>query len=102
MFSFGFGCASAFRSPEGICSRPDRTGLKEQLMRGLWLTQAWGREGYGMRGEPAVAEAGVTLHQREACHVFSWGSCPWITGPWWWCERRWNSESHLNELQRWE
>ena len=24
-----------------------RTGLKEQLLRGLWLTQAGGREGYG-------------------------------------------------------
>ena len=57
---------------------PDRTGLKEQLIRGLWLTQAGGREGYGMRGEPAVAEAGVTLHQPEAHRVFSRGSCPWI------------------------
>ena len=26
--------------------RPDRTGLKEQLLQGLWLTQAAGREGY--------------------------------------------------------
>ena len=25
----------------------DRTGLKEQLIRGLWLTQAGGKEGYG-------------------------------------------------------
>ena len=63
---------------------PDRTGLKEQLIRGLWLTQAGGREGYGMWGEPAVAESGVTLQQPEACHVFSWGSRPWITGPWRW------------------
>ena len=30
--------------------RPDRTGLKEQLLRGLWLTQAGGREGYGGGG----------------------------------------------------
>ena len=38
-----------------------------------------------MRGEPAVAEAGVMLHQPEAHHAFSRGSCPWITGPWqWW------------------
>ena len=36
------------------------------------------------RGEPAVAEAGVTLHQPEACRAFSQGSCPWITGPWQW------------------
>ena len=37
-----------------------------------------------MRGEPAVAEAGVTLHQPEACRAFSRRSCPWITGPWQW------------------
>ena len=38
-----------------------------------------------MRGEPAVAEAGVTLHQPEARRVSSRGSCPCITGPWqWW------------------
>ena len=63
---------------------PDRMGLKEQLIRGLWLTQAWGVEGYGMRGEPVVAEASLTLQQPEAFHVFSHGSCPWITGPWQW------------------
>ena len=37
-----------------------------------------------MQGEPAAAEASVTLHQHDACHVFSRGSCPWITGPWQW------------------
>ena len=37
-----------------------------------------------MRGEPAAAEAGVTLHQPEARRPFSRGSCPWITGPWQW------------------
>ena len=37
-----------------------------------------------MRGEPAAAEANVTLHQPEAHRVFSWGSCPWITGAWQW------------------
>ena len=38
-----------------------------------------------MQGKPAAAEASVTLQQPEACHVFSQGSCPWITGPlqWW-------------------
>ena len=64
--------------------RSDRTGLKEQLIRGLWLAQARGREGYGVRGEPAAAEAGVTLHQPEARRAFSRGSCPWITRPWQW------------------
>ena len=51
---------------------------------GLWLTQAGGREGYGRRGKPAAAEASMTLQQAEACRVFSWGSCTWITGPWQW------------------
>ena len=37
-----------------------------------------------MRGEPAVAEANVTLYQPEARSAFSWGSCPWIMGPWQW------------------
>ena len=38
-----------------------------------------------MQGEPVVAEASMMLQQPEVCRVFSWGSCPWITGPWqWW------------------
>ena len=37
-----------------------------------------------MWGDPEATEAGVTLHQPEACRVFSRGSCPWITGPWQW------------------
>ena len=37
-----------------------------------------------MQGEPAAAEAGVTLQQPEVHLVFSWGSCPWIMGPWQW------------------
>ena len=45
---------------------PDRTGLKLQLIRGLWLTQARGREGYGMWGEPVAAEATMILQQPEA------------------------------------
>ncbi len=38
----------------------------------------------GMQGEPAVAEASVTLRQPEVHRAFSRGSCPWITGPWQW------------------
>ena len=37
-----------------------------------------------MWGELAVAEAGVTFHQPEACRMFFRGSCPCITGPWQW------------------
>ena len=43
--------------------RPDRTGLKEQLTRGLWLTQVGRREGYG---------CGASLWwQRPACRCSS-------------------------------
>ena len=53
------------------------------MIRGLWLTQAWwGREGYKMWGELAVAEASMMLQQPEACPVFSQGSCLWVMGPW--------------------
>ena len=48
-----------------------------------------GEGGVWMRGEPEAAEAGVMLHQPEAHHVFSWGSCPWITGPW----QRWAAQA---------
>ena len=37
-----------------------------------------------MQGQPAAAEASMTLQQREVHHVFSRRSCPWITGPWQW------------------
>ena len=38
----------------------------------------------GMQGEPAAAEASMTLQQPEVCSVSSRGSCPWIPGPWQW------------------
>ena len=38
-----------------------------------------------MWGEPAAAaEASITLQEPELRHVFSRGSCPWITGLWQW------------------
>ena len=37
-----------------------------------------------MRGEPAAAEASMTLHQPEARCAFFRVSCPWVTGPWQW------------------
>ena len=37
--------------------RWDRTGLKEQLIQGLWFAQAGGEGGVWMRGEPSVAQA---------------------------------------------
>ena len=41
-----------------------------------------------MQGEPAAAEACITLPKPEAHCVFSRGSCTWITGPWkWWTEQ---------------
>ena len=47
--------------------RPDRTGLKEQLLRRLWLTHRGEGAVRRRRGEPVAAEAGVTLQQPEAC-----------------------------------
>ena len=44
------GTTSVCRLPEGVCSCPDRMGLNEQLIMGLWLAQASGRLGYGMQG----------------------------------------------------
>ena len=37
-----------------------------------------------MRGEPAAAEASMTLQQPELHCAFSQGSCPQITGAWPW------------------
>ena len=63
-------------------------GLYQRLIRGLWLTHARGREGYGSynwnAGKPGAAEASMILPQPEVCSVFSWGTCPWIMGPWQW------------------
>ena len=44
----------------------------------------WGKVVYGMQGEPVEVEASMTLHQPEVRSVFSYASCPWITGPWQW------------------
>ena len=50
-------------------------------------------------GRACMTEAGVTLQQPEVCRAFSWGSCPWITGPWqWWAAqapRRGSADSDL-------
>ena len=51
--------------------RPDRTGLKEQLLRGLWLTQAGGGRGTEEAGRACGGRGVVTLQQPEARRVFS-------------------------------
>ena len=51
---------------------------------GALAHSGWGEGGVQMRDEPVAAEAGMMLHQPEAHCAFSWGSCPWITGPWLW------------------
>ena len=83
MFSFGFGPASACRSPEGLCSLLRQYGVKGAADSGALANSGQGEGGVWMWGEPA-AEAGVTLHQPEARRAFSRGSCPWITGSWQW------------------
>ena len=69
----------------------DRMGLKEQLIRGLWLTQARRREGYGMRGEPMVAEASVMFQQphRPSWKFKSLGL---------WCLQTWPARTSLSSL----
>ena len=54
------------------------------LFGGSGSLRPGGREGYGVQGEPSTAEASMRLQQPEARRVFSWGSCPWVTGPWQW------------------
>ena len=83
-FSFGFGPASACRSPEGICSLLRQEGVKGAAASGALAHSGRGEGGVRMRGEPAAAEASVTLHQPEARRAFSRGSCHWIMGPWQW------------------
>ena len=51
--------------------RPDRTGLKEQLLRGLWLTQAGGRERYRGGGARLRRQRRRDLQQPKACRAFS-------------------------------
>ena len=83
-FSFGFGPASACRSPEGICSLVRQDGVKGAAASGALGHSARREGGVLMRGEPAAAEANMTLHQPEVHLAFSRGSCPCITGPWQW------------------
>ena len=85
-FSFGFGPASACRSPEGIYSPPRQDGVKGAADLGALAHSGRGEGGVQRRrGEPVASEAGVTLQQPEARRAFSRGRCPWITGPWqWW------------------
>ena len=51
--------------------RSDRTGLKEQLLRGLWLTQAGGGSGTEEAGRACGVRGVVTLQQPEARRAFS-------------------------------
>ena len=59
-------------------------GLKEQLLPGLWLTQAGGGSGTEEAGRACSVRGVMTLQQPEARRAFSQGSCPWVTGPWQW------------------
>ena len=71
-------------SPEGICFSLRQDGVKGAADSGAVGHSGWGQGGVRMRGEPAVAEASVTLHQPVVRLAFSWGSGPWIMGPWQW------------------
>ena len=64
--SFGFGPASACRSPEGICSSLTQDGDKGAAASGALAHSGRREGGVWMQGEPAVAAAGMTLQQPEA------------------------------------
>ena len=84
-FSFGFGTSSLCGSPEGDFSPPRQEGVKGAAASGALAHPGRGEGGVRRRrGEPAAAEAGVTLHQLEARSAFSRGCCPRIPGPWQW------------------
>ena len=100
MFSFGYGPASACRSSEGICSSLRQDGIKGTAASVALAHSGRGEGGvWRRRGEPAAAEAVVTLRQPEARSAFSRGSCPCITAPWQWraaqAPRRGSVESDL-------
>ena len=68
-----------------MCSSLRQDGVKGAADLGALAHSGWGEVGVRMRGEPAAAEASVTLQEPEARRAFSRGSCPWITGSWqWW------------------
>ena len=70
-FSFGFGPAFACRSPEGVCSSLRQEGVKGAADYGALTHSGRGEGGVRIWDEPEAAEASVTLHQPEACRVFS-------------------------------
>ena len=55
--------------PQASVPHPDWSGLKHRLIRWFLFTQARGREGYRIQGEPTAAETGVTFQQPEVCRV---------------------------------
>ena len=68
----------------GVCSSLTQDGVKGAAVSGALAHSGRREAGVWMRGEPAAAEACVTLQQPQECPAFLWGSCPWITGPWQW------------------
>ena len=61
MFSFGFGPASACRSPEGVYSSLTQVRVKGAANEGVLARSGRGEGGVWMRGEPAAAETSVTF-----------------------------------------
>ena len=66
-----------------LCS--EKTGIKEQLLQELLLTQARGREGYGMQVKPSGGRGQHDASPAWGMPCVLQGCCPWITWPWqWW------------------
>ena len=63
---------------------PDRTGLKEQLLRVLWLTQAAGREGYRGGGASLRWPRHRDVAAARGTPCVLPGMLSLVTGPWQW------------------
>ena len=64
--------------------RSHRAGLKSSCFGGSGSLRPGGGRGTDA-GRACGCRGRMTLQQPEAHRVFSWGSCPWITGAWlWW------------------
>ena len=84
-FSFGFGPASACRSPEGVCSLLRQDGVKGAADSWALAHSGQGEGGVRNAGRACSGRGRHDVAQPEVRCVFSRASCPWITGPWqWW------------------
>ena len=70
LLGFSFGLGPAFRVGRPQASVPRQDGVNGAAASGALAHSGQGEGGVRMRGEPAAAEAGMTLQQPEARRAF--------------------------------